>query len=76
MFGRTDDPIRDFLNYDAEDYDLLQRRPKCRHCKEHIEDEWCYEIDGTLVCPECLVEHHRKRTVMYVRHKEDYDEII
>ncbi|MBQ8528852.1 MAG: hypothetical protein IJ459_03860 [Clostridia bacterium] len=67
MFYRTDDPVADFMAYEAEKQRQLDRLPKCCECDEPIQTDACYEINGELICPECLVENHRKRT-------EDYTE--
>ena len=53
----TDDPVADFLRYDEEKEQALERRPKCANCDEHIQDDELYDFgDGVLICPECLTE--------------------
>lgn len=61
----SDDPHKDYDRYDAARQRELDRLPKCANCGEPIQDEYCYSFDGDLFCPECLNEHHRKRTENY-----------
>lgn len=66
MFRRTDDPIADFYAYDAEIYRQQQKLPKCGYCDEPIVEDHCYEINGILICQDCLDREHKKRTEDYV----------
>ena len=61
----TDNPIADFDRWDAEQTKQLKRLPKCAECREPIQDEECFEINGELICPECLQNNHRKWTSDY-----------
>lgn len=56
---RSDNPIRDFERYDAEQQRKLDRLPKCAYCGEPIQDEYVFVINGKCLCEECLVDHHR-----------------
>ena len=58
---RTDNPVADFLRHDAERQRRLRRRPKCCDCKEHIQDEQAYFIDGNWFCEACMNEY--KQTI-------------
>ena len=58
-FFYTGDPHRDFDLHEAEKERWLKSRPKCSICKEHIQEEHCYEIDGKRICPECLEENFK-----------------
>lgn len=55
-----------FNRYDAERQRELDRLPDCGYCDEPIQSEECYEINGELVCPDCLDDNHKKRTEDYV----------
>ena len=55
----TDDPLRDFANYDREQAEREAKLPKCDYCKDPIYEHY-YEIDGDNVCPECLDRFFRK----------------
>lgn len=41
---------------DAENEKWLQKRPICSWCEEHIQDEYAYEVEGKLICPNCIEE--------------------
>lgn len=62
MSYRTDDPISDFLTYDAERQKELDMLPRCCECCEPIQDEHCYEINGEYICPDCMESNHKKWT--------------
>lgn len=48
------DPPEQGAEYLANDQDAwLNRRPVCCKCKDHIQDEDGYEIDGELYCDDC-----------------------
>ena len=46
--------------HDYEQEIWLQSRPICEHCKEHIQDEDAIEIDGCLICEDCIGEYMKK----------------
>lgn len=62
----TGDPIRDFEERDRRQARRLARRPRCSECNEYIQDDVCYEIDGKLICPECLEANHERNTDDYI----------
>lgn len=66
MYIRTDDPVRDEMNYTEEKDKLLQKMPKCSICDEHIQDDYLYEINGELFCEECVKDNFRKSVEDYV----------
>lgn len=70
----SDDPCRDFDRYDADLQAELNRLPKCCCCDEEIQGEYYYEINGEIICEECLNEHHRKRVDEYLSDDGYYDE--
>lgn len=57
---RTDDPIRDFDNWDDEQNRWLARRPVCADCDNHIQDEEAYYIDGEWICINCMDSYLRE----------------
>lgn len=61
----TGDPIRDFEERDRRQARRLARRPRCSECHEYIQDDVCYEIDGKLICPECLEANYERNTDDY-----------
>lgn len=60
MMYFTDEPLRDFERYDAEQQDMLFKLPKCSECGEHIQSDELYEFNDEFICPECLEHNHRK----------------
>lgn len=62
----TDDPERDAAMYDMERQKELDRLPKCDICGEPIQGEVLFDLDGTLVCEECLNNEYRKPVDDYI----------
>jgi len=56
----TDDPLSDFDRHDRQQKEALDKRPVCCYCGEPIQDDFCYEINGDLICEDCLYMHFRK----------------
>ena len=56
----SDDPVADFEAYDREQERRLERRPVCRKCKEHIQGEHYFYIEGKIFCEECMIEEFRR----------------
>ena len=54
------DNIDLFNQYDAERQRDIDRLPVCEYCEQPIQDEYCYDIEGTIICEECLKENFRK----------------
>lgn len=53
--------------HEARQHRALKRLPKCCECNQPIQDEKCFEFNGELVCPQCLVDNHRKNTDDYMK---------
>lgn len=60
----TDNPYYDADCYFDEQEKLYANRPRCSHCGEHIRDEYAYNIDGKIICRECL-EDCKESMVFY-----------
>lgn len=58
----SDDPVRDYDRYDAEQEKKLEDLPQCSECDKYICDDYCYEFDGEIICEDCLHDNHRKDT--------------
>ena len=43
----------------------IENRPKCDICGERIQDDYCFELGGELICEDCLNKHFRKWTEDY-----------
>ena len=52
----TDDPLADFDRHDRAQARALARLPRCCVCKERIQSEYCYELDGEYICEDCIEE--------------------
>lgn len=48
--------------YEATQERRLEKLPKCDCCGEPIIDEYFYNIDGTFICEDCLINEYRKNT--------------
>lgn len=58
----SDDPVKDFDRYDAEQEKKLERCPYCVECDRSVQDEHYYLFDDKIICPQCLLENHKQRT--------------
>ena len=56
----SDDPVRDYERYCAEQDRELAKLPVCCECDEHIQEEYCYEVNDEYICTSCLIKNHRK----------------
>jgi formylmethanofuran dehydrogenase subunit E len=59
MMFYTDDPVKDYERYDNHMTERLLRLPVCSECKERIQTEYLYEIDGELICEDCMNDHKK-----------------
>jgi formylmethanofuran dehydrogenase subunit E len=62
MYIRTDDPLRDFDRYDAAQAMREAMLPKCESCGEPIHDDIYYEVDGEILCGECMHDRYARST--------------
>ncbi len=49
-----------FCQHDAEQQAVLMHLPVCCECGEHIQDEYCYEVNDEFICEQCMEDNHRK----------------
>ena len=52
--------------HDNEQEEALEEFPHCDYCGNVIQDEHYFDINGDIVCEECLKENFRKRTEDYI----------
>lgn len=38
----------------------MSERPLCDYCGEPVHDDHYYEINGDVICPDCMEEYFRK----------------
>ena len=55
----TDDPIRDHENHDRYMERRLMRYPVCAECRERIQTDDLFDINGELYCEDCMHSHRR-----------------
>ena len=53
--------------HDHEKEKQLDELPECDYCGHKIQSDHYYDIDGEILCEECLHEHYRKRTEDFIR---------
>jgi formylmethanofuran dehydrogenase subunit E len=56
----TDDPVRDFERWDAEQQAQLDKLPECSECGHKITDEYAYYIHDEWICEDCMDRNYRK----------------
>ena len=61
-FFRSDDPAADFDRYDRQQERQLENLPLCESCGERIQDEDYYDVDGEILCEECMKRKYRRKT--------------
>ena len=58
--------IPDYLDHWSEHNrqkeEKLHQLPKCEYCGQHIQDEYCFEINDEIICEGCLKDNFRKST--------------
>ena len=58
----SDNPVADFERWDRDREKKLIHLPRCSCCDEPIQDDFCYEINGELICENCMETQHRRST--------------
>ena len=56
---RTDDPFRDFDEWEREQQRKLERLPVCSWCGLRIQEEKALCIGGEWMCGRCEEKHRR-----------------
>lgn len=65
-YFRTGDPEADFLRQDMEQAMREARLPICDNCKERIHDDDYYDVEGEILCEDCMKEKYRRSTEDHV----------
>ena len=52
---------------EAEERAWLERRPQCDYCGEPITDDECFNINGDLICEECMNAEFKVQVDNYVK---------
>lgn len=53
------DPWHDVLERDSAYYEYEQSLPTCDECGEKIHDDYYYDINGEILCEDCLKKYRR-----------------
>jgi formylmethanofuran dehydrogenase subunit E len=64
-YFRHGDPLDDFDRIDQELARREARLPVCEKCKHRIYDDYYFEIDGEILCEECMKNRYQRRTEDY-----------
>jgi hypothetical protein len=64
-YFRHGDPLDDFDRLDAEQARYYARLPKCERCNTTIEDDDYYDVDGEILCEDCLKEKFGRKCCDY-----------
>lgn len=64
-YRRCGDPLDDFNRLDMEQARYEDRLPVCEKCGERIDDDHYFNIEGEILCEECMIEKYRQRTEDY-----------
>lgn len=51
---------------DASDLKWEQKHPFCDKCGWQIQDEYYYDVDGEILCEECIKDKYRRSTFEYI----------
>lgn len=62
----SNDPVKDAERYEADRERELEKYPECCHCGVHIQDDYCYLIDGNFYCSDCLEKHYKKDVESFI----------
>lgn len=63
---RSDNPLDDFDQWDAERESWLARLPVCCRCNNPVQDEKLWDINGEIYCKECAEDEFEKYTDNYI----------
>ena len=67
MPGWTDDPVADAAAYYDEQEREMEKLPVCSECDNPIQTSKCYQIEGKLFCPQCVVDNFQQDTADYIK---------
>ena len=67
---RSDNLDRDIEDFLRSEDKAIERLPRCSECDNPIQDDFCYQINGELICKGCLKEY-RVRTEEFCTRGDD-----
>lgn len=51
-----------WAEHSRQQEEMANRLPKCCDCGETIQDDYCFVINGEILCERCLKDNYRKAT--------------
>ena len=66
-YFRHGDPLDDFDRLDRKQAEYEARLPVCeeKKCRKRIDEDFCYEVEGEILCEECMKRRYRRSTEDY-----------
>jgi hypothetical protein len=66
-YFRNGDPLDDFDRLDRKQAEYEARLPRCEanKCGKRIDEDFYFEIDGEILCEECMKRRYRRSTEDY-----------
>ena len=55
-----------YLDHQAREEAELEKFPQCDSCGEYITDDFCYNVNGDLLCEDCMNDLFRVSTDDYI----------
>ena len=63
---RSGDPVADFKRWEQEQREWEDKLPCCERCGEKV-DDYVYDVDGEILCIECMITKFRRDVEDYMR---------
>ena len=67
---KTADALQDFALYDADCAAAEELLPVCDECGARIREDTYFDIDGTIICEDCLNDY-KKYTEDYIEEQKE-----
>ena len=61
----TDEPAFDAEQYAEEQQRTLSRLPTCDVCGRHIQDDYLFDVDGSILCETCMEKLFKREVDRY-----------
>jgi hypothetical protein len=67
MYFRSGDPLDDFDRYDRMMASREARLPVCDRCHQRINEDEYFDIEGEILCEDCMRDRYSRSTEDYLR---------
>jgi hypothetical protein len=64
-YFRHGDPLDDFDRLDRKQAEYEARLPVCDECKQRIYEDNYFDIEGEILCEECMKNRYQRSTEDY-----------